>query len=186
MVVVAIPTIIERGDAWKEVAEMWEALSPEVTVVPSWRKGTWAAGLNEVWESHKGLFVCASDDMAPLPGWYQAVEPWLEKGIVAPQVHDPRFSKWDPGTPDGFETEMSSFPIIGESFLGAIFPLPEELHYFTDDLISLRARQAGIPTIAVPSCEIVHCPDLRGRGAGMSEKDRMDHDRKLYESLTAP
>lgn len=186
-IVVAIPTIEERGDAWKDVAEAWEANTPQkVAVEPSWRPPTWAAGLNEVWENHPdaGLLVCGSDDMYPSKGWLAAIEPYLN-GVIAPQVHDPRFSRFDGSVQDGTETDMSSFPMIPGRFLHAIFPLPAELHYYSDNLISDRARKAGIPTLAVPSCVITHTFDPRGRGAGMGdESTRMAHDKKLYRQLT--
>lgn len=186
-IVIALPTIEERGDAWKDVAQAWIQNTPQpVATEPSWRKPTWAAGLNEVWENHPDaeLFICGSDDMTPEKGWFEAVLPWLGKGIIAPQVHDPRFSRWDASTADGTETRMSSFPIIAGEFLSSVFPLPPELHYYSDDLISDKARKAGIPTIAVPSCVIHHSFDERGRGAGMgSEEARMAHDRAIYRAI---
>ena len=186
-IVVAVPTIPERGDLWKDVARAWEEATPQqVAVEPSWRKPTWAAGLNEVWENHPdaGLLVCGSDDMWPSPGWLAAIEPWVSRGVIAPQVHDPRFSRFDGSVVDGTEVGMSSFPIIAGRFLHAIFPLPAELHYYSDNLISDRARAAGIPTLAVPSCVITHSFDERGRGAGMGdESTRMAHDKAIYRRL---
>lgn len=189
MVVVAIPTITERGEAWQEVADAWYECTPREAIicVPSWRKGSWAAGLNEVWEQHPkpDIFVCGSDDMTPTPGWLEAVKPFIHKACIAPQVHDPRFSRWTDEA-DGTETRMSSFPILAGKFLHHVFPLPPELHYYSDDLISDRLRAAGIPTVAVPSCVINHGFDERGRGAGMGDESvRMAHDKRIYRSLNA-
>jgi hypothetical protein len=197
VLIVAVPTIEERGEAWKEVAEAWYDCTPDeaIVCVPSWRKGSWAAGLNEVWEEHPRpeVFVCGSDDMIPTPGWYEACKPYLHKACIAPQVHDPRFSRWT-DEEDGTETRMSSFPILAGKFLHHVFPIEqfwcpehqqlEDLHYFSDDLISDRLRAVGIPTVAVPSCVINHRMDERGRGAGMGdESTRMAHDKRIYQRV---
>lgn len=189
MIVVAIPTIEERGDAWKDVEAAWYETTPEglnIICVPSWRKGSWAAGLNEVWEQHPkpDLFVMGSDDMAPEEGWYEAIAPFTHKACIAPQVVDPRFSRWGEDQEAGEETRMSTFPILAGKFLHHVFPLPAELHYFTDDLVSDRLRAVGIPTVAVPDCVIIHKMDHRGRGAGMGdESTRMAHDKHIYKRI---
>lgn len=192
-IVVAIPTIPVRGDAWEKTADIWIVRSPVGTIcVPSWRKGGWAQGLNEVAEVNgigADTFVCGSDDMVPEEGWYEACEPWLAQGfMIAPQVHDPRFSRWDETTKDGDETRMSSFPILPKAVLPYVFPIEahEPQHYFADDLISDKARKGGFKTVAVPSCVIVHTMDRRGRGAGMgSEEARMIHDKRIYRKFLA-
>lgn len=184
----AIPTIAERGDAWQDVAVKWTERSPvEVICVPAWRKGGWCDGLNEVWEQHQdaSVFACGSDDMVPREGWWDAVFPYLGKGIIAPQVLDPRFARFDTSVRDGDETRMSTFPIISQKFLSQVFPLPSGLHYYGDDLISDKAKKAGTPTIAVPSAVFDHLFDERGRGAGMGdETTRMAYDREIYKRLT--
>ena len=184
MIIVALPTIVERGDAWQSIAAKWYERTPEpVVCVPSWRKGSWCDGLNEVWENHGDiatLFICGSDDMVPRDGWLEAVKSFLDEGIIAPQVHDPRFSRWGPEVKDGDKVEMSSFPIISKKWLSRVFPLPSGLHYYGDNLISDRAGS----TIAVPSCVIDHLMDERGRGAGMGdETTRMRHDKSLYKKV---
>ena len=62
-------------------------------------------------------------------------------------------------------------------WLDAVFPLPEDLHYFGDDLIRERLARIGVPCVAVPSSRIHHRWDQRGRGAGAgSEGARMEID----------
>ena len=190
MIIVALPTILERKDAWVDVSHRWtETTDAPIVCVPAYRPGGWAQGLNEVWELHGAdaeVFVCGSDDMEPTEGWYEAILPWVDKGIIAPQVRDPRFDRWGPDVSDGDVVRMSSFPIIHGAFLPHIFPIAENepQHYYADDLISDKARKAGIPTLAVPSCRIDHLMDERGRGAGMGTEDaRMAHDRGVYRRL---
>lgn len=183
--IIAIPTIPERGDAWEKVGAEWRAkTTQEVIIEPSWRKPTWAAGLNEVWEKHPDadIFVCGSDDMIPRGAdWLPAIEDYVNLGVIAPQVIDPRFTRFAPEIRDGAPTDMSSFPIIPGRLLARIFPLPDELHYYSDNLISDRVDR----TIAVPSCVILHTMDPRGRGAGMGdEAARMVHDKTIYRRLT--
>lgn len=186
MIVVALPTIVERGSAWVDVSQAWyEVTSEPIVCVPAYRPGGWAQGLNEVWELHPDadIFVCGSDDMVPQKGWLEAIKPWIDKGVIAPQVHDPRFSRWGPEVRDGDETRMSNFPILPCQVLSSVFPiLPNEpQHYYADDTISDKAREVGFPTLAVPSCVITHLMDERGRGAGMGAEDiRMAHDKALY------
>ena len=188
-IVIAIPTIEERGKSWQEVAEVWYELTPEPTIcIPSWRKGGWAQGLNEAWETHPdcSAFVCGSDDMRPEEGWWEAVTPYLDRGVIAPQVVDPRFTRFGPEIQDGQEVDMSSFPIMSHRIACQVFPLPDEgpQHYYADNYISDLGRKAGFPTIAVPSAVIVHGMDHRGRGAGMGdESTRMAYDKAVYKRI---
>lgn len=187
VIVVAIPTIKARGDAWEDVAQAWQDMTPEpVLCVPSWRVGSWSAGLNEVWENHPGadIMVMGSDDMIPRAGWLEAIEPYLDRGVLAPQVIDPRFTRFGPEVSDGQEVDMSSFPILSQRFLRQVFPLPPELHYYSDNLISDKARKHGTPTVAVPSCVIDHLMDERARGAGLAdEMTRMAYDKAIYKKI---
>lgn len=195
LIVVAIPTIEERGEAWEQVGEVWKAKTRHpVLIVPSWRKGGWAQGLNEVWEAHSDaeVFITASDDMTPNPGWYEAIEPYLSTGVIAPQMFnhypDPNhnWNRFGPEVIDGQEVEMSSLPILAQRVAKQVFPLAPEVpqHYFADNYISDLARVAGFPTVAVPSCVITHTMDMRGRGAGMGdESTRMAHDREIYRRI---
>jgi hypothetical protein len=189
-IVLAIPTIEARGTAWEDVAAVWiRHTCQPLTVIPSWRPSSWCDGLNEAWEQapDADLFIAASDDMVPQDDyWLPAIEPYLEQGCIAPQVLDPRFARFDATVSDGDHTNMSSFPIIAGRFLDKVFPLPTGLHYYGDNYISeKRLTPQGIPTIAVPSCVIVHNFDERGRGAGMGdESTRMAYDREMYRSMS--
>lgn len=187
-IVVAIPTNGQRPDTLQQTIANWRERTAEPLGfhVTTYGK-TWAAGLNDAWRNHPDtdLLICGSDDMWPQNGeWLPAIQPYIHKACIAPQVLDPRFSRWDETTSDGDVTRMSSFPIFAGDFMRHVFPLPEELHYYTDDLISDRLKEQGIPTVAVPSCVIVHGFDPRGRGAGMGdESTRMAHDRAIYQRL---
>ena len=59
---------------------------------------------------------------------------------------------------------MSTFPILRGDWLKIAFPLPDDLHYYSDSLIAARIYKAGIPAVAVPSCRIIHLHAHEGRG----------------------
>lgn len=188
-VVVAIPTIEVRGDAWRDVAKEWE-LTPGVIVAPSWRPGSWAAGLNEVYEWHPDadVFVCASDDMAPEGPWLPHVlEHFAKDECPVPTMHDPRMTTiggtqdvlWKQEPHEGAPAKMSNFPILKGDWLPQVFPLPEDLHYYSDNLISDRLLEAGVPLVTCLDISISHTWDQRGR----DESARMVEDRERYQAL---
>lgn len=190
MIVVAIPTIEEREKAWASVGEIWrrETCQP-IQVVPSWREGSWAAGLNEVYETLGAcdIFVCGSDDIYPDNAmWLPAVVDCLARNeSPAPLMHDRGrliYGGSEQEVPNGTRTHMSNFPVLKGEWLSGVFPLDPDMHYFTDNEISDRLHKMGVPTVFVKDFVVRHTADERGRGAGMgSEQARMEHDRDLYE-----
>jgi hypothetical protein len=188
-IVVAMPTVPERSDACAEASADWRRLTPvPVEVVTSLVPGGWCAGLNDVWRRRRGadLFVCASDDMVPEnEGWLEPLLTQLRRGVMpVPCVIDPRWTNYggfDEPVPDGTPSPRCTFPILAGGWLDIAFPLPDDLHYFGDDLIRDRLLHAGIPSVAVPSSRIRHHFDQRGRGAGAgSEGARMEIDSPRY------
>jgi hypothetical protein len=192
-IVVAIPTIEQRGDAWEQMAEIWtEQTCQPIEVVPSWRKGSWSAGLNEVWENLEDadIFVCSSDDIYPENAlWLPVVMDALARNeSPVPLMHDPRFVVYGGSqqeVPDGTHTHMTNFPVLKGEWLHEVFPLPEKLHYCADNLIADRLHAIGVPTVARLDFVVRHTADERGRGAGMgSEEERMKYDVALYDQLS--
>lgn len=190
-VVVAVPTIEARGDAWERAAEAFrEHTCQPIEVVPSWAPGGWSAGLNDVFERVRDdppdAFVCGSDDMLPEDGnWLPPLLDYLRRGAYpAPTVIDPRFTNYGGHSrrvPDGTASEMSTFPILHGGWLDAVFPLPETLSYYADNLIAVKLRLAGIPCVAVTSSVIRHLHLAAGRGFGLGSEPRaMTVHRALY------
>lgn len=196
-IVLAIPTIADRGDAWEEVGEKFQTQTCQPLIVrPAYRPGGWCDGLNEAWEAHPDadVFICGSDDMEPKDAnWFPPLLRFLEQGkYPAPKMenHDPVRGYWEyPGTwepdpVDGTPSKMSTFCVLKGEWLPHVFPLPENFHYYGDDEIARRLRKAGIPCVACPSSVIVHRMESVGRGAGMGSEDvRMAYDREVFESL---
>lgn len=190
-VVVAIPTIEERGDAWRdcEAAFARHTCQP-VTVIASYIEGGWAAGLNDVWaqvrDDPPDVFVCSSDDMAPADdNWLPPLLSHLALGAYpAPAVIDPRWTNYgghDKPVADGTPSHMSSYPVLAGGWGDAVFPLPDGLSYYADNLIAVKLKQIGIECVAVPSSRIVHGHDARGRGFGHgTEEKAMRAHSRLY------
>ena len=190
-VVVAIPTIKARRNAWRECAAAFaERTCQPVTVIPSYAKGGWGAGLNDVWEQVKhdppDVFVCSSDDMVPADdNWLPPLLRHLALGAYpAPALIDPRWTNYGghaKPVADGTPSHMSTFPVLNGGWCDAVFPLPAGLSYYADNLIAVKLKQAGIECVAVPSSRILHGHDKRGRGFGHgSEQKAMMAHSKLY------
>lgn len=194
-VVVAVPTIEARGDAWRlvEIAFARHTCQP-VTVIPSWVEGSWSAGLNEVWEQVRNdppdVFCCGSDDMLPEDdNWLPPLLDHLARGSYpAPTVIDPRWTNYGghaKPVPDGTSSHMSTFPVLAGGWGDSVFPLPEGLSYFSDNLIAVKLAEAGIECVAVPSSRIrhLHLSEGRGFGHGSEQKAMMAHSRLYTEAL---
>jgi hypothetical protein len=194
-VVVAVPTIAERGNAWEVAAEHFARFTCQpVEVIPSWREGGWAAGLNEVWEQVRedppDVFCCSSDDMWPAnDNWLPPLLDALRAGAYpAPTVEDPRWTNYgghSKPVPDGTPSLMSTFPVLHGGWGDAVFPLPDDLSYFADNLIAVKLSLAGIECVSVPSSRIIHGHDPRGRGFGLGseQKAMMVHSRRYTVAL---
>lgn len=169
-ILVAIPTIAERGDAHLEAAKSFHDHTPlPCDIFVSWRKGGWCDGLNEAWENRDGqdYFVCASDDMRATEGWWEPLAEYLGYGLYpAPTVESPEVTSYGgfhEELPDGTPTSMSTFPVLKMEWLEHVFPLPERFHFYGDNVIADRLTKVGIRCVAVASSRIVHLADNRGR-----------------------
>lgn len=191
-VVLAVPTIPVRAHRLPDLERLWRERTPDadMEIIYSQAGESWSAGLNDVWQQvaddPPDVFILGSDDM--LPGderWLPNVMPWIEKGYVpAPRVEDPRFTTCG-GFPyrilDGTPADMTAFIIIDGKWGGDVFPLPEDLAYFADNLASLKLRLAGHRIVCAPDCRIIHMHAPEGRGFGFgSENSRLYIDTVRY------
>lgn len=195
-IVIAVPTIPERAHRLDDVAAAWQQHTCQpVDVFFSDKPGSWAAGLNDIWERVRktppAVFVCGSDDMVPADGnWLPPLLDYMGRGVSpAPCVIDPRFTNYGghlTPVPDGTPADMSSFPILHGMWGDTVFPLPDDLHYYSDNLIAVKLAAAGIPCVACPSSRITHLWAEEGRGAGEgSEERRMLNDSLRYTAALA-
>ena len=75
---------------------------------------------------------------------------------------------------DGFVTEISRIPLLTRELVEQIFPIPP-IHYYTDNIISDRARALGWPTVVNRSYLFTH--HLAGEGR---LDDRLASDGRRY------
>lgn len=169
-ILVAIPTIEVRGDSWMDVARAFDDFTPiPCDVVPSWAGKGWCDGLNEVFDNRgdQDYFVCASDDTYPTQGWWEPLSEYLGYGLYpAPTMESKEVTSYGgfhDEVPDGTPTSMSTFPVLKRDWLEHVFPLPQGLHLYGDNVIYDRLTKAGIETVAVPLSVIFHTCDPRGR-----------------------
>lgn len=192
MILIAIPTNGQRPDALKKTIRAWKRNTPvDLTFHITEHGDTWCAGLNDAYRAYPGasIFICGSDDMYPENDrWLDPVVEALERNeSPVPLMLDPRFTIYGGSqqeVPDGSHTHMTNFPVLKRAWLKDVFPLPDDLHYYGDNLIADRLHAIGVPTVATLDFVIRHDHDPRGRGAGMGdESTRMEHDRQVYRSL---
>ena len=148
-----------------------------------------------MWERIKDdppdVLVCSSDDMHPADdNWLPPLLDALERGAYpAPTVIDPRWTNYgghQRPVPDGTPSRMSSFPVLAGEWGNTVFPLPDGLSYYADNLIAVKLGLYGIECVAVPSSRINHLHLQEGRGFGHgSELKAMHAHSKLYSQALA-
>lgn len=190
-IVTAIPTLLERAELCAHTIEAWKRHTCQpIETITSTAPGGWAAGLNDIWAQVRDpapdVFVCASDDMIPADdNWLPPLFDHIARGVYpAPCVIDPRFVNYGghlKPVPDGTESEMSTLPVLSGMWGDVVFPLPDDLHYYADNLIAVRLFQNAIRCVAVPSSRIRHLWAEEARGAGApTEQIRMSIDSERY------
>jgi hypothetical protein len=143
----------------------------------------WQAGAGKA----RGDFLhLTNDDIEPRPGWHAPAIEAIEQGFLpAPQVYGPDGDpqSWpEPGKAgaDWAPVPMSSLPFMSRAQWERITPLLTS-HYYSDDFISWRGRLAGWPPALRSGYAFTHHWAQVRRGAGMTEQERMRHDRGLYD-----
>jgi hypothetical protein len=143
----------------------------------------WQAGLSSV-QGQYVHFTC--DDIEPRPGWAQPAIEAVERGFLpAPQVYDPQgtpqsYPLWGHVGQDWAEVNMTTLPFVSRAQLEKIVPLFTS-HYFSDDWFSYRGRKAGWPSRLRTGYSFTHHWAQHQRGAGMTEGQRLNYDRVLFD-----
>lgn len=191
LVTVPIPTVPGREAYLARAIAAYEAqgdveiivFRPSPTCGHAWHHGAQAA---------RGRYIhFGADDVELAPGAFaHAIATIQRNQHPAPLVLNPDGTvqscggSWQALEPDGAETSFSRGPFIATDWWPAVGPIPSDLHYWTDNLVSDRLRQRlGIPSVVCHGYRYVHHLAQPGRGAGMTEGDRMARDRALYETL---
>lgn len=126
-----------------------------------------------------------ADDVELAPGAFMAAIRTIEQGKhPAPLVLNPDGSvqscgeAWGHIVPDGTETSFSRGPMIARAWSEIVGPIPVEMHYYTDNLVSERLRRAGIPSVVCHGYSYVHHMSPIGR-----RNDTWARDRQIYVDL---
>jgi hypothetical protein len=137
------------------------------------------------------LLHFTADDLEPLARWDEmAVDSARAGRIPAPGS----ITRVD-GTVDrsltegqavsGYAADISVIPFCSREQWECIGSFLD-CHYFTDSFFSHRAVQCGYPIVGRTGFAFVHHYAQPGRGAGMTEGERMAHDEAIYaEALRA-
>ena len=191
LVTVPIPTVPGREEYLRRAIASYEAqgdveiivFRPSPTCGHAWHHGAQAA---------RGRYIhFGADDVELAPGAFaHAIAAIQRNQHPAPLVLNPDGTvqscggSWASLEPDGTVTAFSRGPFIATDWWSIVAPIPSDLHYFTDNLVSARLEQRlGIPSVVCHGYRYVHHLAQPGRGAGMSENERMDRDRARYAEI---
>jgi hypothetical protein len=146
----------------------------------------WQAGA----EKATGDFLhFTNDDCEPHPGWWEPAVEAVQRGFIpAPQVYGPEGDpqappQWGVVSPDWTPLPPQNaavIPFLSRAQWEKVQPLAL-IHYYADDWITYRARVAGWPCMLRTGYSFIHHWAQVRRGAGMTQDERMAHDRRLYE-----
>lgn len=188
MISVVIPTIKGREDHFGRcLAAYIHRSEAEIQVIVENDHPTvghaWQAGA----EKAKGDYIhLTCDDLEPQEGWDLAAIRAADMGFLpAPRVVNARTGAlesrpaWGHEFEDGTDCGISVVPFCSRQQWEAIQPLAQ-VHYYSDDFFSDRGRQAGWPSVMVNKYCFLHHWAQHGRGAGMTESERMVRDQETY------
>lgn len=190
VVSVIVPTVPGREDHLERCVTAYAAFAPGNYVLDLIiERGhpavgvAWQAGA----EKARGEYVhLTNDDIEPWPGWHAPAIEAVERGhLPAPQVLGPAgepqsLPAWGSLAADWTPVAMTTLPFCSRAQWEAISPLAH-VHYYADDYFSYRGRKAGWETVLRCGYAFTHHWAQPGRGAGMTEAERMEHDRRLYD-----
>ncbi len=184
---IVIPTIGGREQWLRRTVHAYEALTAtpfELIVLhdypacgPAWQAGG---------EQAAGDYVfMAADDLEPMEGWDAAAIAACERGVLpAPVIYYPdgRVQScgewWETLDDDGAETRFTRAPFMSRAQWEIAQPMLP-VHYATDNWVSWRCWQAGVPTAVTYGFRLVHHLAPEGRDEG-----RMAADMAVFEAAT--
>ena len=190
LISVIVPTVPGREDHLRRCVAAYASQAPggyELDLIVEHDHATVGLGWQAGAEKARGEWLhLTNDDIEPHPGWHGPAIEAVERGhLPAPQVCDPDGmpQSWpQPGRlgEDWAPVPMTSLPFMSQEQWEKIAPLLT-CHYYTDDWVSYRGRVAGWPSVLRAGYAFTHHWATVRRGAGMSEAERMAHDKLLYD-----
>lgn len=188
MISIVIPTIKGREVSYMRCVDAYLATKPpDSEVIAIENKPNWPTACNEGFRRAQGdRLHFTSDDLEPLPGWWQEALPWLDEHdeLPAPKVlnHSPD-GVWDNAVdgPDGGVPHFTRIPLMTRSQYERIGPWPE-IDYGADVWLSEKARTLGIETRMIHSYAFVHHWEQVGR---IDTPERLAHSHHQLDELRA-
>jgi len=142
----------------------------------------WQAGA----ERCRGDYIhLGNDDCLPAQGWHRPAVEAVERGflpspmVYAPDGYPQGLPVWGVVGDDWTPVSCCLIPFISRDQWTMIQPLFTG-HYHTDNFITERAAAAGWPCCLRTGYAFTHFWAQAGRGAGMSEGERMVYDENAY------
>lgn len=197
MISVIIPTVEGREDQLRDCLASYAAHTTDYEMIVIVNDGHpcghgWVEGAQVA----VGEYIhFSADDLQPHAGWAEAAKATASLGVLpAPRILTAAGELETCGGEDGFEerptgyrTDFTRIPFLTREQWATISPRIESFlrtaHYFTDNAISWAGHHAGIPTAVDRGYLFTHHWAQAGRGAGMSENDRMLHDFGSFRQL---
>jgi hypothetical protein len=188
---IVIPTVSGRSESLRRCLDAYLDCSRfQLDFYIAWNRETcghaWIDGAEE--DGNWDFLHLTADDLEPHKGWdVAAVTACGLRTIPAPVVQkaDGRFESsggyWDRVHGDWDHTDGTVvIPFCSREQYERIRPLLA-VHYYSDNWFTFRARKAGYSTVVRTSYRFTHHWEQAGRGAGMTQEERMIHDRAIYE-----
>jgi hypothetical protein len=171
MISVIVPTVRGREEHLERCVRAYGERTlrpPEIIVIEN--KPTCGIAWQEGAEKATGAYIhFSADDLEPHPGWDKAA-------MVA--------GRWEEEQDTEDVTEMTRIPFMSREQWKLIGPMIDT-HYYTDNWISFKGRLAAIETRVHRHYLFTHHWAQEGRGAGMTQDQRMLHDQAIYEQECA-
>jgi Glycosyl transferase family 2 len=142
----------------------------------------WQAGADKATGDYIHL---TNDDCEPRPGWWRPAVEACDAGFLpSPMVYAPDgtpqgLPQWGKIAEDWTPVTCAMIPFLSRKQWEQVQPLLLT-HYHSDNWVTWRAGQGGWPCRLRTGYAFTHHWAQPGRGAGMSEGDRMAHDERLY------
>lgn len=190
---IIIPTVTGREDHYGRCVRAYQDLTgAPFEIITETDHATCGLGWQAGGERATGDYLhFTTDDHEPLPGWDAAAVAASDAGVVpAPRITDARtgelqtWPSWGREHEDGTDAGFSSVPFLSRAMWETVRPLFTG-HYYIDNFISHRARQAGWPSLICNGYAFRHHWAQHRRGAGMTQDDRYAYDRDLYGQAVA-
>lgn len=196
MISVIIPTVRGReaslGRCVRAYMERFTFEPPEILIETGHAccGDAWNAGAAKA----SGEFLhWTADDLEPGFGWDRAaLQAVGAHAIPAPIIYKPDGGiesvggHWGQVPPLDWQETLNTcvVPFCSRKQWEQIGPHLPGVQYFGDNYFTDRAKAAGYRVAIRVEYGFVHHWEQPGRGAGMSEPDRMAHDKAIYEKAT--